>query len=109
MYFIASRRRHTRWPRDWSSDVCSSDLSNPVIGHGLRYRRAQAAHREVVFERNNALAGLLEGVENGRIIEGLQRGDVQKIGRASCSVSQQTVKASVFIEENSNVIERCTA
>src|SRR5207253_7623619 len=21
------RRRHTRWPRDWSSDVCSSDLS----------------------------------------------------------------------------------
>src|SRR5690625_2347397 len=22
----ASRRRHTRWPRDWSSDVCSSDL-----------------------------------------------------------------------------------
>src|SRR5207253_6442359 len=23
----SSRRRHTRWPRDWSSDVCSSDLS----------------------------------------------------------------------------------
>src|SRR5439155_8753025 len=21
-----SRRRHTIWPRDWSSDVCSSDL-----------------------------------------------------------------------------------
>src|SRR5690625_3019481 len=26
MYFFSSRRRHTRWPRDWSSDVCSSDL-----------------------------------------------------------------------------------
>src|SRR5690625_8046643 len=27
MFFIfSSRRRHTRWPRDWSSDVCSSDL-----------------------------------------------------------------------------------
>src|SRR5690625_5891368 len=26
MLFISSRRRHTRWPRDWSSDVCSSDL-----------------------------------------------------------------------------------
>src|SRR5690625_1911137 len=25
----ARRRRHTRWPRDWSSDVCSSDLGNP--------------------------------------------------------------------------------
>src|SRR5439155_5951578 len=26
--FFSSRRRHTRWPRDWSSDVCSSDLSS---------------------------------------------------------------------------------
>src|SRR5690625_624526 len=24
--FFSSRRRHTRWQRDWSSDVCSSDL-----------------------------------------------------------------------------------
>src|SRR5690625_4523396 len=24
--FFSSRGRHTRWPRDWSSDVCSSDL-----------------------------------------------------------------------------------
>src|SRR5690625_5621489 len=24
--FCSSRRRHTSWPRDWSSDVCSSDL-----------------------------------------------------------------------------------
>src|SRR5437660_8528228 len=27
MFFFSSRRRHTRWPRDWSSDVCSSDLT----------------------------------------------------------------------------------
>src|SRR5437660_1810979 len=27
-FFFSSRRRHTRWPRDWSSDVCSSDLSD---------------------------------------------------------------------------------
>src|SRR5439155_14689269 len=27
-FFFSSRRRHTRWPRDWSSDVCSSDLAN---------------------------------------------------------------------------------
>src|SRR5437870_11115188 len=26
IFFFSSRRRHTRWPRDWSSDVCSSDL-----------------------------------------------------------------------------------
>src|SRR5207253_8051902 len=27
-FFFSSRRRHTRWPRDWSSDVCSSDLGS---------------------------------------------------------------------------------
>src|SRR5207253_5805901 len=30
-FYFSSRRRHTRWPRDWSSDVCSSDLpAGPV-------------------------------------------------------------------------------
>src|SRR5699024_11660420 len=27
-FFFSSRRRHTRSKRDWSSDVCSSDLSS---------------------------------------------------------------------------------
>src|SRR6266568_5427637 len=26
-FFFSSRRRHTRWNCDWSSDVCSSDLA----------------------------------------------------------------------------------
>src|SRR5690606_39970440 len=26
-FFFSSRRRHTRFSRDWSSDVCSSDLA----------------------------------------------------------------------------------
>src|SRR5215510_12937195 len=30
-FFFSSRRRHTRWPRDWSSDVCSSDLLRLVF------------------------------------------------------------------------------
>src|SRR5579863_3333434 len=25
-FFVSSRRRHTSWTGDWSSDVCSSDL-----------------------------------------------------------------------------------
>src|SRR5215475_7476515 len=29
LFFFSSRRRHTRFSRDWSSDVCSSDLPNP--------------------------------------------------------------------------------
>src|SRR5947209_16690599 len=27
-FFFSSRRRHTRYCRDWSSDVCSSDLAS---------------------------------------------------------------------------------
>src|SRR5690625_2430318 len=33
-FFFSSRRRHTRWPRDWSSDVCSSDLMGGGITVG---------------------------------------------------------------------------
>src|SRR5699024_11771702 len=29
-FFFSSRRRHTRSKRDWSSDVCSSDLDRPL-------------------------------------------------------------------------------
>src|SRR5690625_7277576 len=32
IFFFSSRRRHTRWPRDWSSDVCSSDLKQILWG-----------------------------------------------------------------------------
>src|SRR5207253_5329891 len=31
LFFFSSRRRHTRWPRDWSSDVCSSDLPKLTV------------------------------------------------------------------------------
>src|SRR5690606_9863564 len=40
--FFSSRRRHTRFSRDWSSDVCSSDLSIPgpeVPWNGRRHGR----------------------------------------------------------------------
>src|SRR5690348_17896618 len=31
-FFFSSRRRHTRWTGDWSSDVCSSDLVKAAAG-----------------------------------------------------------------------------
>src|SRR5207247_3863411 len=31
-FFFSSRRRHTRSTRDWSSDVCSSDLGRQCLG-----------------------------------------------------------------------------
>src|SRR3712207_2086099 len=35
-FFFSSRRRHTRYWRDWSSDVCSSDLKSTDNGNGHR-------------------------------------------------------------------------
>src|SRR5579872_7560471 len=32
VFFFSSRRRHTRCGRDWSSDVCSSDLGDACCG-----------------------------------------------------------------------------
>src|SRR5256886_13017241 len=34
LFFFSSRRRHTRFDCDWSSDVCSSDLVEAVRTHG---------------------------------------------------------------------------
>src|SRR6266498_2131998 len=50
-FFFSSRRRHTRCGRDWSSDVCSSDLDKgkPVAG-------------VLVGERVYPAAALLKGV-----------------------------------------------
>src|SRR5256884_4886109 len=39
-FFFSSRRRHTRCSRDWSSDVCSSDLIFHLDGAGGRTRGA---------------------------------------------------------------------
>src|SRR5256885_16738744 len=35
-FFFSSRRRHTRLQGDWSSDVCSSDLSNTAPASALQ-------------------------------------------------------------------------
>src|SRR5437762_11427673 len=34
MFFFSSRRRHTRYIGDWSSDVCSSDLEEHYCARG---------------------------------------------------------------------------
>src|SRR6266568_5606903 len=42
MFFFSSRRRHTRWNCDWSSDVCSSDL---VVGTGVTHSVEELVER----------------------------------------------------------------
>src|SRR3712207_2921718 len=43
VFFFSSRRRHTRYWRDWSSDVCSSDLMS--VFEGSRLLRGQAGSK----------------------------------------------------------------
>src|SRR3989475_3283268 len=48
IFFFSSRRRHTRFDCDWSSDVCSSDLS----------RCLRAFNRLTLFSDSSASPGL---------------------------------------------------
>src|SRR2546429_3686207 len=46
-FFFSSRRRHTRCSRDWSSDVCSSDLHE----QGERLRALQLPAVQALWSR----------------------------------------------------------
>src|SRR3712207_3978102 len=61
-FFFSSRRRHTRYWRDWSSDVCSSDLSRNNV---VLSRRAVLEE-----ERKEQRQAILERLQPGLIIEG---------------------------------------
>src|SRR5256885_8445891 len=77
-FFFSSRRRHTRLQGDWSSDVCSSDLSSVVVAEEIA--------------KVSLSAGLIIGVQNGLVtypisqfgtkeqkekyLPGLARGDI---------------------------------
>src|SRR5690349_3783261 len=43
-FFFSSRRRHTRSLRDWSSDVCSSDLISMLVGAALEQARGNRSN-----------------------------------------------------------------
>src|SRR5207249_6725372 len=45
IYFFSSRRLHTRSKRDWSSDVCSSDLSSSPSHRTTAVARTSATRR----------------------------------------------------------------
>src|SRR2546427_6828991 len=48
-FFFSSRRRHTRFDCDWSSDVCSSDLQAlHVTNQSLIFRSNPQAHSRLV-------------------------------------------------------------
>src|SRR5207253_6117147 len=90
--FFSSRRRHTRWPRDWSSDVCSSDLVAEMQHLGLA--EADPAHDLDGWDQAVKIV-ILANVLMGRNLRpaDVERTPVaavdpswlrQQIGRASC-------------------------
>src|SRR6266496_2327906 len=62
-FFFSSRRRHTRSLRDWSSDVCSSDL-DPAGCRALRGLRDVSRHRQ----RRGSLAHRVVRVVDGQAV-----------------------------------------
>src|SRR5436309_1476352 len=60
-FFFSSRRRHTRFSRDWSSDVCSSDLPS---------RTSRASHPSVLRSAVPARSqrGILERLKSGPVL-----------------------------------------
>src|SRR2546430_6440534 len=74
LFFFSSRRRHTRFDCDWSSDVCSSDLSlvGAILGATLLQTVASLAGsvvrgglRLTPFRILDSLGGLAFGAVTG--------------------------------------------
>src|SRR5690606_40326421 len=90
-FFVSSRRRHTRFSRDWSSDVCSSDLGS----NGEANEIAKYAERWVrTLEQLSTISLAVDAVwsnKGGQYIPpthtfgyfAIYRG-TEEIGRASC-------------------------
>src|SRR5207249_9248792 len=74
-FFFSSRRRHTRSKRDWSSDVCSSDLSTS---------RTSMPDQRVPHRLPPGVAGHRRTAGRGRRRAAARARRARQIGRASC-------------------------
>src|SRR5204863_6681536 len=90
--FFSSRRRHTRSLRDWSSDVCSSDLPRPplatreltmdfVLVEEARHLVLQGERALAVGEVHGQLPGSEWRARSSRVGTAAPKCE---IGRASC-------------------------
>src|SRR2546422_2553607 len=83
-FFFSSRRRHTRCSRDWSSDVCSSDLGVErelligMVPNGLDVHSITCAGLLVMSIGALVLANI--AVENQRR-GGISRSEERRVGK----------------------------
>src|SRR5699024_11643498 len=91
-FFFSSRRRHTRSKRDWSSDVCSSDLiSVPTIPALARARRCLdqlGASGRVTLIITGGLRTHVDFIK--ALALGADGVALAKIGRAACRERGET-------------------
>src|SRR5690606_41065340 len=104
LFFFSSRRRHTRFSRDWSSDVCSSDLEPetaederacPLDIHAVRW---DAARGELTREREGGGATADEPFADDVLWE--RPILAPKIGRASCRERGYSAVGAVSVQAN---------
>src|SRR2546429_1742287 len=83
-FFFSSRRRHTRCSRDWSSDVCSSDLRRSALqefhAHRVPETMAVSPFNACIFK--NSLHGSFPHAHGTQHCASSV--PEIKIGRASC-------------------------
>src|SRR5687768_17706912 len=99
-FFFSSRRRHTRCSRDWSSDVCSSDLLE-----SKQFAALGRAIRGSVMIMGPMLArfGMCKLPKPGGDKIGRRRMDTHfKIGRASCREKCRS-RWSTYQEKNNHI------
>src|SRR5687768_17920405 len=82
-FFFSSRRRHTRCSRDWSSDVCSSDLASD--GRICSHLKPSACCCNIQALTEHAPdQGAQRDRPDHHAEPPLARRAVRQIGRASC-------------------------
>src|SRR5690349_24383637 len=94
MFFFSSRRRHTRSLRDWSSDVCSSDLSEPTACTASRCPRATPPRERAQTHSGSqrASAALFVRSRSGR------RSEERRVGIGSgFGLSKETCKKQRYV------------
>src|SRR5437762_11857935 len=74
-FFFSSRRRHTRYIGDWSSDVCSSDLT--IVALLLRHVGTRRGER-VLLDGAGRLAGV---VTTPATFRAMMRSEERRVGK----------------------------
>src|SRR6266536_1585972 len=69
LFFFSRRRRHTRSTRDWSSDVCSSDLQSGRLGTPPGCRGAARPEKRVTARSEERREGKSVDLGGRRIIK----------------------------------------